>query len=241
MAIDAIDDFLENPTDAALVAGQDVSRAAEAGAAYKEANANYAAAKRSDLLAGKVERAADSAGKANSGLNLDNQLRQRIDEILARPKEGRGFTEREIAFLRSISRGEFGENAARYVGNLLGGGGGLGAALTGILTGQAAGAPALGTAIGLAVPTAGFIGKKLSAALTQRKIDLIDAMTRARSPLYRKRVAEAPLVPSGDARREALIKAMILYDSSQPWLQSGGAPYATPQEAAEIARRTGVY
>lgn len=225
MAINAIDDFLENPPAAAVASESGVPGAARAGKLYEEANANYAAAKRSQALAGKEQRALDRAGATNSGQNLDNQLRQRIDEIIARPKERRGYTPEEIDFMRAVVRGSFGSNAARYVGNLLGGGGGLGAFVTGTGTGIATGQPGLGMALGAVAPTLGWLGKKGSAALTKRQIAMIDTLTRKRSPLYRKMEAEAPMAPSGDARREALVKALISYDSSQPWLQQA------PQES----------
>jgi hypothetical protein len=253
-AIQSIDDLLENPRPGSVAPGvselpegftgpggvdpalEPGARARAAGEQYKDANANYAAAKRAEGLAGKQERAIDRAAINNSGQNLDNQLRQRIDEIINRPKEGRGYTDEEIAFLREVARGGVSENALRMLGNALGGGGGLGSIISSVVGAGAFGQP------GAALPLLGYAAKRGSAAITNRKINRLSENTRKRSPLYRKMETDAPMIPSGDARKEALIRAMVLYDSSQPWLrEQQQPPIATPAQARAIALRTGVY
>lgn len=143
----------------------------------KTAIANYSAAKHSETVQGKLDRADLNAASANSGANIDNATRQQIKSILMNPKARRGFTKEEIAQMEKIVRGTSTANLVRGTGNLLGGGGGLGAMVTGG-AGYAAAGPA-----GVAAPAAGYAMKKLGNALTAREVAKLDSMIRARSPL----------------------------------------------------------
>lgn len=220
-AIRGLDEFIGTDDPAAVVAGA----AADAAGALKAGNANYAAASRSDALTG-VERAADlRAAAANSGANTGNAIRQRIASALLKPKDASGYTPEELAALEKIVTGTPAQNATRYVGNLLGGGGGLGQMLTaavGAATGGAAGGSA-GAAVGAAAPLGiGAVSKGISNALTRRALRAVDESTRARSPLYEKMKAEAPLEVVRQRRTEALIRALLM---SEPSNNGGGGGY----------------
>jgi len=143
----------------------------------KTAVGNYAAAKRSDLVRGKLESADLNAASAHSGTNIDNSIRQQIRTVLTNPKLRRGFSKEELAQMEKIVRGTSAGNVIRATGNMLGGGGGLGAVISG-----AAGYGAAGPA-GVAAPAVGYALKKAGNALTARQVAKLDEMIRARSPL----------------------------------------------------------
>jgi len=181
-AIGSLDDFLANIPKGSVLRGD----AKAVSAALEEARGNYAAAKRSDTIEGKLEAAELQAGSANSGMNLDNATRQRIKDILKSEKLRRGYSSEELAQMRKIVIGSRAENAARRVGNMLGGGGGMGSTVTGAI-GASAGAAlghGPGAFIGAAVPaTVGYALKKLSAAMSQADVRKLQELVRTRSPL----------------------------------------------------------
>lgn len=188
-AIDVLDGFVQAPDPASVVAGP----APAAGKALADARANYAASKRSDALTG-VQDAADlRAAAANSGQNIDNAIRSRLASLLLSPKGSRGFTPAELAEIRKVAEGTLLRNAARNTGNLLGGGGGLGAVVTGgglAATGLAAGSQTL-AALGAMSPVVGVAAKQAGNALTRRALMKADENTRMRSPLYEQLLAQA--------------------------------------------------
>lgn len=209
-AIDALDNFIVGAGEdmggtgipGVMLPGNDAPRAvagpaADAASVFSDARANYAASKRAKDIEGREYKAEIDTAAANSGLNLDNRLRQTLKSILLKRKEGRGYSKEELALIEDIVRGKYGANAARYWGSFLGGGGGLGAtSVTGI--GGAAGAAigtllggvpgaAVGGLIGSTVPNAtGFALRKLAGSLTQSRVRSLDEMVRKRSPLYQQ-------------------------------------------------------
>lgn len=217
-AIRGLDEFIGTDNPAAVVAGT----ASDAANALKTANANFAAAKRSDLLTG-VERAADlRAAASNSGANTGNAIRQRVASALLKPKEIAGYSTDEIAALEKIVTGTPAQNATRYVGNMLGGGGGMGQMLTTAIGagGGAAAGGGVGAAIGAAAPIAvGSGSKMISNALTRKALQTADEAVRARSPLYEALKANAPLEVVRQARSERLLRALMLAGQQQQ--QSG--------------------
>lgn len=217
-AIRGLDEFIGTDNPAAVVAGT----ASDAANALKTANANFASAKRSDLLTG-VERAADlRAAASNSGANTGNAIRQRVASALLKPKEIAGYSPDEIAALEKIVTGTPAQNATRYVGNLLGGGGGMGQMLTTAIGagGGAAAGGGVGAAIGAAAPIAvGSGSKMISNALTRKALQTADEAVRARSPLYEALKANAPLEVVRQARSERLLRALMLAGQQQQ--QSG--------------------
>lgn len=220
-AIKALDEFIPAVDEASVLAGSPAatSKLLETG------RGNYAAAQRSNDITGNLdrattgilERAEGRAQAANSGRNIDNTIRQKTAAILEKPKEISGLNEAEIAALEAVRDGGAGRNAARYVGNLLGGGGGLGQAVTaGIGGAVGSSAGPLGAAVGIAAPLAAGAGAKSIANFLARK-DLkgVDELLRKRSPLYEDRVANPETYVISPERRAALIRMLMQSELTQ--------------------------
>ncbi len=217
-ALRGLDEFIGSDDPAAVVAGT----AADAANSLKAGNANFAAGKRSDTITG-IDRAADlRAAAANSGANTGNAIRQRVVSALLNKKTLSGFSPEEIASLETIAKGTVPQNLTRRVGNLLGGGGGMGQMLTaavGGATGGAAAGPG-GAAIGALAPTLlGQGSKELSNILTQRALEQADRLVRTRSPLYEAMQKAAPLEANRQLVSNALVRAMLM---SRQQSNSGG-------------------
>lgn len=214
-----IDSFLENPDPAAVLAGA----APEAGRIVKEANANYGAGLRSKEL-GRIENETDlKSAAANSGLNLDNTIRRHVTSLLLNPKTRAGFSKDELKALEEVARGTPSRNALRMVGNLLGGGGGLGSVVTsvaGSAAGGAAGGP-LGATVGAAAPVIGYLAKKAGNAKTLKALEKADEKVRKRSPLFEKIRAEAPVESPSQDGRVLLMRALGLSFTPQSDMQYG--------------------
>ncbi len=211
-AMSDIDTFMSSPPDNSVLKG-DIQAVANA---LKEGRGNYGAAMRSEKVAGVLDKAELNAAVANSGQNLGNSIRQGVKSIVAKPKEAAGFSPEELAALEGVARGSFLTNAARFAGNLMGGGGGLGAAVTGGMAGTAgfmAGGPLGAAAAGAAIPATGYGLKKLSTALTERALSKADDLIRTRSPLYEAMQADAPKLLSDPAKRSALVRALMMQQS----------------------------
>lgn len=176
-----IDDFFSSAGPRDVVSGDPVAGAA----LLREARGNTAAMKRSELVDDALSKALARADASHSGMNVDNAIRQRLASLLANEKAMRGFSDTERAAIRSVVRGEASNNALRTVGNLLGGGGGLG-----MLAGGGAGATAgafLGGPVGAAIGGAlgagtGRVLKGMANRSTERGTEALSALIRARSP-----------------------------------------------------------
>jgi hypothetical protein len=162
----------------------------EAGAA----RGNYAAAMRSNDITGDlnrantgfVERADARAHATHSGQNVDNTIRQRVASFLQNDKNLAGFSKDEIDALNKVVEGGRTQNAARAVGNWLGGGRGIGTGLAsafGLGVGHYFGGPEGGEIGMLAAPTVGMGAKAIENALARRSLNPVDEMVRSRSPL----------------------------------------------------------
>lgn len=211
--MEQLDGFIRQADPSTVVAGP----APAAAKLYDEARGNYAAAKRSDKLTGIEDTAELRAAAANSGLNLDNTIRQRIASLLTKPKDAAGFSEAERAGLEEVVRGTRGRNTARFVGNLAGGGGGLGAVVTGGVAGAAGsaiGGPA-GAVAGAAIPAVGVGSKLVANALAKKALSGVDEMVRTRSPLYEQLAREAPVMTADPERRAAIIRALLLQQAAE--------------------------
>jgi hypothetical protein len=190
--LEGLDGFVAAADPSGVVAGP----AAAAGKTLSDARANYAAAKRSEKLQGVEERADLQAARANSGFNGDNAVRQRADAIVSKPREAAGFNPDELDALKAIIRGNGLRNTMRAIGNLVGGGGGLGAVASGAAAGTAGGmlgGPA-GAVVGAAVPLAGMAAKTASGRMALSELAALDAATRMRSPLAQQMIGQAPMM-----------------------------------------------
>jgi hypothetical protein len=183
-AIDALDAFVQKPPPEAVLAGDP----AKVASIWHEARGNYGAAKRAERVGTAVEGAELQAGATHSGQNIDNATRQKIKSILASPKERRGFSGEELRQMKRIITGTFTGDAARYVGNLAGKGGGLGAVIAAGTAGEAGYKVGglTGAVIGAATPLLGFGFGKLSNAITAREVRKLDELIRSSAPLARQ-------------------------------------------------------
>jgi hypothetical protein len=210
-----LEGFIENPPPRA-VPNERFDDAMRAAGLMKEARGNYGAAARSETLDKLAEKADRQAAVANSGLNLDNTLRQRVNSLLNDPKKIRGFSDEEKAALNEVAMGTPSRNAIRYASNLLGGGGGLGAVTAGLasgILGAAAGGPA-GAALGGVPPVLGLLAKKYSAGATRNALETANEMVRQRSPMYEGILSQQSPIPLPDYYR---LGFPLL--SQSPWRQ----------------------
>src|SRR6185295_1282499 len=97
----------------------------------QQANANWAASKRSNLLTGETDKQISGllpeaqlrAGATYSGRNLDNAIRQRAAAAV-KSKDILGYSDNEVADLKEIAMGTATQNKLRLWANRLGAGGG---------------------------------------------------------------------------------------------------------------------
>lgn len=217
LARDHIDSFLSELPAGSVLKGDGPA----ASKLLEEARGNYGAAKRSERVTDAMETADRNAAVANSGQNIGNANRQSLNSILKSDKQSSGFSPEELDKMDSVARGSPLGNATRVLGNLFGGGGGLGAlhaAAAGAVTGAAAGGIP-GAAIGLATPLVGAGLKKLSDATIRRGAEQLDQMVRSRSPLGKTLAASAPAripmaAPAEMLSRSAILTAPRLYQRS---------------------------
>ena len=230
-AQEGLEGFIGAPPNGAVTGGQEAS-AKSAATTLGAARENYAAAKRSERLSGISDQADLNAAVSHSGQNLDNALRQRVRSILNSPKQRAGFADEELAALEEVARGTPSRNALRVIGNLAGGGGGLGAVVAGATSGaagNAVGGPIAGALAGAGVPAAGFAAKKLAGALTSKALSRADEMVRQRSPLYADMLKAAQPVRVEPTKNVALVRA-LMGDASA--LSSIADPETNPLAAA---------
>ncbi len=136
----------------------------------KEANANYSAARTAESVDKKAANAEIDAAAANSGLNVENKIRQAAAKMLKNPAHRRGMKDDEVQLLKRIVFGSKTQNAMRFIGNLLGGNGGWATAIMGLAS------------AGIA-PAVGITLKHIGNYLTIRQAEQLSQMIRARSPL----------------------------------------------------------
>jgi hypothetical protein len=195
----------------------------------KNAIGDWAAGKRSNTLAGKVDLAHLNAGTVGTGGNEDNALRQAVKQ-LARPINNTntpvakrlGFNDEEIAGIKGAAMGTPVGNTARFIGK---------AAPTGIVSGamsSGAGGMAGGPVGMVALPAVGYVAKKIGDLSTKKAVNALDSLVRSRSPLAAQVAAQLPpqVVSQLDPKTQALLSALIAAD---PVLsKQGGQPVGQP-------------
>jgi hypothetical protein len=229
LAIRGLDESLPKVNPADVLAGAPAATARQ----FERGRGNYAAAQRSNDITGELDRGVTGilekaelgAQVANSGRNIDNKIRQSIASLLKQEKDISGLTGDEIAALLKSAEGSKLRNAARSIGNKLGGGGGLGQTLIAALgggAGAAAGMPSgpagamIGATLGAAVPASiGSGSRGLANLLAKRSLRDVDEMLRKRSPLYEEAITNAPMTPVDPRTRAALIRALLASQQQQ--------------------------
>ena len=149
---------------------------------FTTADANYAAAKASETISGR----ADKAEVLSRGGDFAGRMATQATQLLANPKYLRGFTPDEVEQLRQISEGTASGEALRKfnLGGKLGSavGAGLGASV-----GAGVGGP-VGAVIGIPAGMAveGVVSKivtGLGNRLTANQVNTLTSAVRSRSPL----------------------------------------------------------
>lgn len=203
---------------AALEGKREAERVADL---FERGRGNYAAAMRANDITGELdrattgilERAQGRAQAANSGRNLDNTIRSKVESVLEKPKELSGLNDAEITALEFARDGGVTRNTARELGNRLAGGGGAGSTVLagagGAVGGAVAGIP--GAVAGAAIPTAtGLAARGIANRLAKRDLALVDELMRKRSPLYEERLASPEMHVISPERRAALSRALMM-------------------------------
>lgn len=209
-AVEGIDNFLPALTPGDLAAG--AQHHAQTIEHLTNARGNAAAAFKAQALDRAEYNAANNAAAANSGANGENALRQQLKSILNSPGRASQFNAAERAQMQTIVRGEGVRNAVRTAGNLLGGGGGLGA-----LVAAGAGHVAL-PGLGVAAPLVGYGLKRAGNAITTNRLNDLTANVRANSPLGQA-MPQPALQPRLTAPQLAMLSAMLALQGS-----AGGLP-----------------
>jgi hypothetical protein len=209
-----LDDFIENPPVGAILPGQANAEAARLAAVQgRLARESHAGAERSQISQNLTNRASSRAGRNNSGLNLEAELRKeygRFTQPTVRsgrtPASNAGFNADEIAAMERFHEGvdtPF-RNKIRYLANLGGGGGGLGALATGAAGGAGAAYatddPRWYAALG--APAAGLGLRMAGNRIATGNIRALDEMIRMRNPTS-QRLQMQPRLPGGGSATSA--------------------------------------
>lgn len=181
-------------------------------AMWNEARQNYAAAMRSTTFDKLSNKAEVGAAVQNSGLNLGNKERQQFATMLTNDKNARGFNDTEMAAVNKLVRGTLYSNSMRRVGNMFGGGGGIGQLLTGRTGAELGGAlgfaaggvpgAGLGALGGVALPVAGVLARRSYNNTVMKQADALGQLIRSRSPLARS-------MPSAPAKASPAIQRFL--------------------------------
>ncbi len=179
MALNEFNDFLEN-IPAQFVKRGNVDDFVNT---MREANANYARAMQSGNIDQKIIQAETRAASANSGMNVANTIRQRMADVKLNPKLNRGMHADDIAAAGQIAEGTKTQNLIRKIGNIAGGGGGMGSLVAGAIGSGAAYAGDSNPALGLALPAFGMAMRGVGNRMTLNQAHKLSEAIRSRAPL----------------------------------------------------------
>lgn len=189
------------------------------------ARGDWRAGKTAATVEKEIDRAGTKAGGAGSGLNIDNQTRQRLSALTttdAGEAKIFGALYPEKQAINAVVAGDPVTNKLRYIGNRMGGGGGF----TGTFGGGIAGhtlnsllgswgvdpitATAVGAATGYAWPKVGEAFRRAANDRTVRAAEDVVDQIRKNSPLYRAREAASPdMIDPRAMTRDAVAYAML--------------------------------
>ena len=196
-AKNALDDWFSNIPAQDVLSGDPTAVAAT----YRDALGNYTGLRTAQAFDFRGQKAANAADAANSGMNLENNLRQQVKQVLNNPKAQRGIDPDTMAALRAFNSGSRAENVTRFVSNLFGGGGGVGSLAAGAV-GHAIGGP-FGAVL---APAVGFGTKVIANARAKSAFDALGDRIRQATPLGRSLPQARPMLTT--QQRAALIKQL---------------------------------
>ena len=224
-AVNVLDTYMMRPPQGMLTRGtpQDI---ADLQQSFYQGRGDWRAFKTAEGVDDAANKYAEiKAGRANSGMNAGNSVRQELSKFVASPGgENRlyGATEDERRNIIGAVMGDRTTNMERSASNVLGGGGGLQRGLSGA-GGAGVGAYlashfgldpwmalAASSAGAVAAPTAGALLRGSANARTTRAANEVVGDIARNSPLYRAREAVSP--PVADPRqfyRDAVTTALI--------------------------------
>ena len=197
-AVHILDDYMATTPQRDLLQGnaQQVSKLLGA------ARDDWAAAYRTQVAQGKIMLGEFNAATANSGMNVDNSIRQAVKQLVRPnsvgeiPAKKLGYTDDEITQLNQIAKGTNTRNFIRYLGHSFPGSGGgflVGADMAGSV------GAALGTGDprylwGLAALPAGFALRKAANRITEQEAASVAGAISRRSALGRE--SQSTMIPS---------------------------------------------
>jgi hypothetical protein len=180
IALREFNDFLENIPSGAVLKGS----ADDFMNTVREANANYSRAMQAQNIDKKVIQAETRAAAANSGMNVANTIRQRMADVKLNPKQNRGMHPDDVAAAGQIAEGTRAGNLVRTLGNMAGGGGGMGTLVSGAIGMGAAGAyDPSSSFMGLALPAFGLAMRGAGNRMTLNQAQRLSEAIRSRAPL----------------------------------------------------------
>ncbi len=148
------------------------------GASLKEADKNWNAFRTAEGLDKRTAKAELQTAATHSGTNLGNKLKQAAAAAATGP-QSRFMKQDEIKALENVARGTFTQNRLRDVGNLLGGGVGLG----GLVAGEVVGGHEGGILGGLGTIAAGRFSRAAYNRAVAQQAKRVQQQVLARSPL----------------------------------------------------------
>jgi hypothetical protein len=219
-----IDQYMINPPPGALIRGTqaDLDNLKNI---FDVARGNWRSYKTSETVAKEIDRAGTRAGSKNSGLNVGNMTRAKLEGLTTTDAgENKIFGARpdEIAAINSVVAGSPLVNWQRDMSNRLAGGGGTGNTALGIGVGSAATTGAhflgadpytamgIGTAAGLGVGKLGTALRVASNEGTVRAAEDVVNLIRKNSPEYAARLRATPDITDPRAMmRDAITYALL--------------------------------
>lgn len=179
MALREFNEFLENVPAGSVLKGSvdDFVKT------MREANANYSRAMQANNIDQKVIQAETRAAAANSGMNVSNTIRQRMADVVLNPKQNRGMHADDVAAAAQIAEGTRAGNIVRKLGNMAGGGGGMGTLVAGAIGSGAAYAGDTNPIAGLALPALGMALRGVGNRITLKQAEKLSEAIRSRAPL----------------------------------------------------------
>lgn len=185
---DKLDGFLAQLTEKDAVPGTSSGLPQSVSKSLTEARGNAAAGFRGGRIDSLQKTAETRAAAANSGKNIDATYRGKLASFLDSPKKMRGINSTEESAIRKVVQGKFSKNTARKIGNMLGGGGGVG--LT-VLTSIAAAGGAIVSPLAAALAAGGTIAvgsgaRGVANRMSKKEVEALAGLMRKRSPLYSK-------------------------------------------------------
>ena len=193
IGIDLVDDFVE-------------SGASQVGGTLGEARALWARLRKSEMIDGAIENAQTAQAGVEAGLRAEFKSLYRARNT----KKMRGFSDAELAAIKSVAVGDITTNVLRRIGSLSGGVD-QSRNMLNLLAGVGAGAYAGGPIGAVAVPAAAYGAQRWAKARTSQSAALAQAITaRGQTP---RQAATMPPPSSAAARlpQQALNAAMRRY------------------------------